>query len=207
MPSNIINYADIKENHKKLLEGNLSIEDFWNQLFPFINNILNHYSCKEYREKIGHNNIESIQRLLINLRDKRQRYWEKKEIGDDIEKSKNEKNFISVTKDVIENIDKWINIIPIDDKNIVYNRYDMYNVPKQVHEIDRLTNLNTNKKSVLIITVNAYSDHSLSSLNNNDKNLNQFWQFLKEDKHMKYHLPPEQYIEGENAKLINIQMH
>ena len=68
------NFEKIEENYEKMLSGNSNLEDFWNILFPFVNELLNGQNYKTQREKIGKVDIDSLGRLVVNLRDKKQRY-------------------------------------------------------------------------------------------------------------------------------------
>jgi hypothetical protein len=106
----------LKEYYKNFLEGNLSIDEFWNSLFPFVNEFLHGQNYRAQREKIGQINVDSIVRLLINLRDKRQSYNEYKDLGDIQQARIEERLFVSITRNIVEKIES-LNISFKDNKN------------------------------------------------------------------------------------------
>ena len=96
----------IKADYEKLFGGDLTIDEFWRTLLPFVNNLLNGQDKKEYRDKIGQVNVESLNRLLINLRDKKQSYNSNNDIGDTEQARRDEKLFVTASKNIIDKLNE-----------------------------------------------------------------------------------------------------
>jgi hypothetical protein len=96
----------LKDNYRKLLDGDLTINEFWNVLFPFVNEFLYGNDYKEYRENIGQVDIDSLNLLLINLRDKKQSYNNNKYI-DNLQQARIDENlFVNVSKNIISKLEE-----------------------------------------------------------------------------------------------------
>ena len=94
------------QKYEMLLGGDCTVDDFWKDLFPFINNLLNNngQTYRGYREKMGKVYTDSLNRILINLRDKKQSYRESMDIGDNRQASLEQKLFISISKDLMKKL-------------------------------------------------------------------------------------------------------
>lgn len=110
-------FEELNEKYGKLLGGNLSIEEFWKMLFPFVTTLLTSQEFKENREKIGQVSISSLNNLFINLRDKKQSYFENKDLGDKQQSRISENNFISTSTEMMEKLGQIISKLN-DDKKI-----------------------------------------------------------------------------------------
>ncbi len=77
-------------------------------IVSFVNDLLNGQNYREYRDRIGQVSIDSLNRLFINLRDKRQSYRENKELGDTQQSSLDERLFISISRNILEKIESLI---------------------------------------------------------------------------------------------------
>jgi hypothetical protein len=157
----------LNEGYKKLLEATTSIEEFWKMLFSFVNELLNGQRYRAQREKIGQVNIDSLNNLLINLRDKKQSYDESKDIGNTQQARIDERLFVSISRNILEKLES-LNVFFKDNENgsiKIINSINNEKINAQINKKEIQTDANQKNDLIFISYAREDFDYAIRLYN------------------------------------------
>ena len=103
LPEELIeDFSLIKGKYYDLLNGTLSVSEFQKILSPILYKII---SDRRYKEILGDTNINSINLLLINTQDKFNAYEYQKNLGNEQESRREQKDFLAVVTRLVNKLD------------------------------------------------------------------------------------------------------
>jgi hypothetical protein len=106
---------DLRQQYYNVMDGRLSVLEFYETLAPFIRNLSRQSKLKQI---IGSRNIESFDNLLINLSSYVQEFKNSDEIGNRNEAAISKRQLMSVSNHILTNLEQ-LNLSVNDDQEFV----------------------------------------------------------------------------------------
>ncbi len=155
-------FEELNEKYGNLLEGNLSIDEFWKTLFPFVMSLLNN---QDFKDRIGEVNLNSLNYIFIKLRDKKKSYNEYKDMGDKQQARLSENSFISISAEIIGKLEQFIS--KLDTSNtLLPTVVERYKDIDTLNETKTMFQLKSFKENIfaVFIAMDKYNKNCQSDL-------------------------------------------